>query len=108
MAIAEKFINRGMPLVTLDEKFTFFANIIEEIQMMPPYWNARSIRINLKKLMDSISQHAQQWRSTLGELLAKRTAENIVSLRNEIKVSMDGLVSVYTYIHIKYAYMNCE
>ncbi|XP_011184312.3 dynein axonemal heavy chain 10 [Zeugodacus cucurbitae] len=84
-AIAEKFINRGMPLVILDEKFTFFANIIEEIQLMPPYWNTKSIRINLKKLMDSISQHAQQWRTILGELLAKRTAQNILKLRNEIK-----------------------
>lgn len=58
---------------------------------MPPYWNTKSIRINLKKLMDSISQHAQQWRTTLGELLTKRTADNIVSLRNEIKVSFKTL-----------------
>ncbi|XP_017478046.1 PREDICTED: dynein heavy chain 10, axonemal [Rhagoletis zephyria] len=84
-AIAEKFINRGMPLVTLDEKFTFFANIIEELQLMPPYWNIKSIQINLKKLIDSICQHAQQWRATLGELLAKKASENIINLRNEFK-----------------------
>lgn len=81
-------MNRGVPLVQLDEKFTFYANIMNELQQLPTYYDVQCIRINLKPLLDTICQHAQQWRTKLGEKLAERTIVNMDKMRFEIKVSI--------------------
>lgn len=85
-AICEKYVSRGVTLVQLDEKFTFYANIMDELQQLPTYYDIQCIRINLKPLMDTICQHAQQWRTLLGEKLAERTTANTDIMRLEIKV----------------------
>lgn len=85
--ICDKFVDRGVPLVQLDEKFAFYANIIEELQQLPTAFNIQCIRLNLKPLLDSICQHAQEWCTTLGEKLAAKNVKNIDKMRLEIKVS---------------------
>ena len=85
-------MNRGVPLVQLDEKFTFYANIVDELQQLPTYYDVQCIRINLKPLLDTICQHALQWRTKLGEKLAERTVINMDKMRLEIKVSMNNNV----------------
>uniref|UniRef100_A0A1A9ZFQ5 Dynein heavy chain tail domain-containing protein n=1 Tax=Glossina pallidipes TaxID=7398 RepID=A0A1A9ZFQ5_GLOPL len=83
--ICDKFVDRGVPLVQLDEKFAFYANIIEELQQLPTAFNIQCIRLNLKPLLDSICQHAQEWCTTLGEKLAAKNVKNIDKMRLEIK-----------------------
>uniref|UniRef100_A0A1A9X2M2 Uncharacterized protein n=1 Tax=Glossina brevipalpis TaxID=37001 RepID=A0A1A9X2M2_9MUSC len=83
--ICDKFVDRGVPLVQLDEKFAFYANIIEELQQLPTTFNIQCIRLNLKPLLDSICQHAQEWCTTLGEKLAAKNVKNIDKMRLEIK-----------------------
>ncbi|XP_037827971.1 dynein heavy chain 10, axonemal-like, partial [Lucilia sericata] len=89
--ICEKYVNRGVPLVQLDEKFTFYANIMDELQHLPTHYDVQCIRINLKPLLDTICQHAQQWRTKLGEKLAERTIANMDKMRFEIKVLSENL-----------------
>ncbi|KAI8122976.1 axonemal, Dynein heavy chain 10 [Lucilia cuprina] len=89
--ICEKYVNRGVPLVQLDEKFTFYANIMDELQHLPKHYDVQCIRINLKPLLDTICQHAQQWRTKLGEKLAERTIANMDKMRFEIKVLSENL-----------------
>uniref|UniRef100_A0A1B0C4S3 Uncharacterized protein n=1 Tax=Glossina palpalis gambiensis TaxID=67801 RepID=A0A1B0C4S3_9MUSC len=84
--ICDKFVDRGVPLVQLDEKFAFYANIIEELQQLPTAFNIQCIRLNLKPLLDSICQHAQEWCTTLGEKLAAKNVKNIDKMRLEIKL----------------------
>ncbi|XP_058981464.1 dynein axonemal heavy chain 10-like [Musca domestica] len=89
--ICEKYVDRGVPLVQLDEKFTFYANIMNELQQLPTYYDVQCIRINLKPLLDSICHHAQQWCTKLGEKLAQRTVANMDRMRLEIKTLSENL-----------------
>lgn len=71
----------------IDEKFTFYANIIEELQHTPNFLDVECMRINLRPLVDTICHHAQEWITTLGEKLAISTAAAIDVIRNDINVS---------------------
>lgn len=85
--ICDKFVNRKVPLMQIDEKFTFYANIIEELQHTPNFLDVECMRINLRPLVDTICHHAQEWITTLGEKLAISTAAAIDVIRNDINVS---------------------
>uniref|UniRef100_A0A1I8PAD1 Dynein-1, subspecies f n=1 Tax=Stomoxys calcitrans TaxID=35570 RepID=A0A1I8PAD1_STOCA len=89
--ICEKYVDRGVPLVQLDEKFTFYANIMNELQQLPTYYDVQCIRINLRPLLDTICHHAQQWCTKLGEKLAQRTVANMDKMRLEIKTLSENL-----------------
>lgn len=43
-AICEKFVNRGLPLVKLDEKFLFYTQIVEDLENHKPYFDIKSVR----------------------------------------------------------------
>lgn len=72
----------------IDEKFTFYANIIQEMGQSITYKDVECLRINVKPILASIREHALQWKTVLGEKLSKKTKENMVQLRNEIQVRM--------------------
>lgn len=86
-AICEKFVSRGYPLVKIDEKFIFYANIIADLRKLKTYHDVGAIRINLQPLLDSICSHSLEWKNTLGEILADRTRKNMIEQRDEMKVS---------------------
>lgn len=88
MAICKKFISRGLPLVKLDEKFLFYSNIVDQLQNTLPYHDIGPIRVNLQSLIESICEHAIDWKNTLGQILAERTLGNILELRNHMKVGV--------------------
>lgn len=88
MAICEKFISRGLPLVKLDEKFLFYSDIVDQLQSTKPHHDIGPIRVNLQSLIDSICEHAIDWKNTLGNILAERTLANVVALRNRMKVGV--------------------
>lgn len=84
-AICEKFVSKNLPLVKLDEKFLYYTQIYEDLKKHKPYFDVRGIRINLRPLIDSINEHAIEWRNTLGNILAERTRQNMLDLKNHIQ-----------------------
>ncbi|XP_055909296.1 LOW QUALITY PROTEIN: dynein axonemal heavy chain 10 [Eupeodes corollae] len=84
-AISERFVNSGVPLVQFDEKFTFFAKVIDELRQSETYCDVRCIRINVKPILESLGELALDWKTTLGEILATKTRNKMIELRNEIK-----------------------
>lgn len=44
-----------------------------------------TIRINLRPLIKNISEHAIEWRNTLGNILSERTRANMMDLKNYMK-----------------------
>lgn len=56
------------------------------------YVDVRSIRLNLRLLFDAISEHALEWKNTLGENLMLLTKENMLALKDkmdELRVIVD-------------------
>lgn len=86
--ICSRYIERNTPLHQLDEKFTFYAGIVAELQEMPLYINAECIRINIKPLVNAIIEHTREWHTTLGEKFALKTVQQVDSLRLNINVSI--------------------
>lgn len=84
--ICDKYLNRGIPLVRLDEKFIFFTQIINELENVKPHHDIKAIRINLRPMIQSIIEHAVEWRNTLGNMVASRTNIDMVQLNTEFKV----------------------
>lgn len=90
--VCERFVSRNLPLVRLDEKFLFYTQIVDDLSRMSPYHDIRGIRINLMPLIDSICEHAVEWRSTLGRILAERTYQNLIALKDhvaQLRLNMD-------------------
>ncbi|KAH8382819.1 hypothetical protein KR009_005420 [Drosophila setifemur] len=83
--ICEKFVEKDVTLVEIDEKFTFYSTIVETLATMPKYQDIKCVRINLQPLLDSIAVHAKEWRTILGEELLRHVNENMKAMRNEIK-----------------------
>lgn len=54
---------------------------------MRKYQDIKCVRINLQPLLDSISVHAKEWCTILGEELLRHVNDNMRAMRNEIKVS---------------------
>lgn len=84
--VCDKYLNRGIPLVRLDEKFIFFTQIINDLENVKPYYDIKSIRINLRPLIQAIIEHAVDWRNTLGNMLSDRTSVEMVTMNSEFKV----------------------
>lgn len=86
--VCDKYLNRGIPLAKLDEKFIFFTQIINDLENVKPYYDIKSIRINLQPLLHAIIEHAVEWRNTLGNMLSDRTSTEMVALNTEFKVNI--------------------
>lgn len=83
--ICEKFVNLNLPLVRLDEKFLFYTQTVEDLRKAKTYYDVKGIRINLQPLIDSICEHATDWRNTLGRILAERTQQNLIALKEHVE-----------------------
>lgn len=44
VAICERFVNKGLPLIRLDEKFLFYMQVISQLENHKPYHDVRAIR----------------------------------------------------------------
>lgn len=86
--VCDKYLNRRIPLVRLDEKFIFFTQIINDLESVKPYYDIKSIRINLQPLIHAIIEHAVEWRNTLGNMLSDRTSVDMVTMNMEFKVNI--------------------
>jgi len=75
-------------LIEIDEKFTFYSSIVETLANTRKYQDIKCVRINLQPLLESITQHAKDWCTTLGEELLRHVNDNMRAMRNEIKVSL--------------------
>lgn len=85
--LSERFLARFSQLDKIDDKFTFYDNIIQEMQENKDYTNLASIRLNLRPLFDSISLHAQEWKVILGQQITTLVREKMMTL----KETMDEL-----------------
>lgn len=83
--ICEKFVNRDLPLVRLDEKFLFYTQLIEDLRRSKTYQNVKGIRINLVPLIESICDHAFDWIHTLGRILGERNFHNLIQMKEHIQ-----------------------
>ena len=88
--VCDKYLNRRVPLVRLDEKFIFFTQIIDDLESVKPYYDIKSIRINLQPLIRAIIEHAVDWRNTLGNMLSARTNVDMLTMNVEFKVNIHG------------------
>ena len=86
VSVCEKFLNRGLPLARLDEKFIFYTQIVNDLEKHKSYHDIKSIRINLQPLIKSIIDHAVEWRNTLGNILAEKTRSIMIELHEHIQV----------------------
>lgn len=77
MIVCEEFVNRGLPLVHIDEKFLFYTNIVERMNSNRYYHDFGPIRINLHALMRSSCAHVVEWKNTLGNILTEKTLTNL-------------------------------
>lgn len=75
-----------MPLVYIDEKFTFYSNIVDSMDTMNAHFNIGPIRINLCLLITQIRAYAIDWINTLGDMLIKRTLLSLRALQTHITV----------------------
>ncbi|SPP80284.1 dynein heavy chain 10, axonemal [Drosophila guanche] len=83
--ICQKFVQRQVTLIEIDEKFTFYSAIVETMASMRKHHDVKCVRINLKPLLESITQHAQEWCTILGEELLLHVNESMRAMRSEIK-----------------------
>lgn len=97
--VCDKYLNRRIPLVRLDEKFIFFTQIINDLESVKPYYDIKSIRINLQPLIHAIIEHAVEWRNTLGNMLSDRTSVDMVTMNMEFKVNIVFITYMCMYIH---------
>ena len=44
VAICERFVNKGLPLIRLDEKFLFYMQVISELESLRPFHDVPPIR----------------------------------------------------------------
>jgi len=80
--ICQKFVERQVTLVEIDEKFTFYSTIVTTLQQMRKFHTVRCVRINLSPLLESIIQHAKEWCKILGEELLRHVNDNMRTMRN--------------------------
>ena len=102
--VCDKYLNRGIPLAKLDEKFIFFTQIINDLENVKPYYDIKSIRINLQPLLQAIIEHAVEWRNTLGNMLSDRTSTEMVALNSEFKVNSFSsmIILIEYYLNLKH------
>lgn len=96
--VCDKYLNRRIPLVRLDEKFIFFTQIINDLESVKPYYDIKSIRINLQPLIRAIIEHAVEWRNTLGNMVRDRTSVEMVTMNVEFKVNIFSLYTLVSFI----------
>lgn len=96
VAECEQFLSKHLPLMKIDEKFLFYEQIVDKLQATKPHHSIKAIRVNLKPLIQTICQHAIEWRKTLGSILAERTNREMNVLRDHITVLI-GLAAVYLF-----------
>lgn len=94
-----------MPLAETDEKFIFYTQIVNDLEQQKPYYDIKSIRINLQPLIKSITNHAVEWRNTLGNILADKTRTNMMEIKDYIKVCCCGITFITTLL--LFATINC-
>ncbi|KZC13452.1 Dynein heavy chain 10, axonemal [Dufourea novaeangliae] len=95
---AEKFDATSPTLFQYDEKFTFYENILEELNEIDSHYDLNCIRINLRSLLSGIEKHAKEWKQVLGNFLLAQTVEGmnelrliIENFRTEVELVITGL-----------------
>ncbi|KAL7295702.1 hypothetical protein TKK_0011053 [Trichogramma kaykai] len=93
-----KFVATNPTLQQFDEMFCYYDQIVTEINEKPDFFNISSVMVNLKPLKDSIIEHANDWKQTLGDMLQEKTdqamkkfVDKMKKYGREIELSINGL-----------------
>ncbi|CAB0039667.1 unnamed protein product [Trichogramma brassicae] len=93
-----KFVATNPTLQQFDEMFCYYDQIVTEINEKPDFFNISSVMVNLKPLKDSIIEHANDWKQTLGDMLQEKTDQDMKKFvdkmkkyGHEIELSINGL-----------------
>lgn len=85
--VCERFLAKYSQLDKIDDKFTFYDNIIQEMRENRDYSNIGSIRLNLRPLYDSVAMHSEEWKVVLGQQITTLVKGKMMTL----KETMDEL-----------------
>ncbi|KAJ8973386.1 hypothetical protein NQ317_012102 [Molorchus minor] len=98
VSTCEKFLAKYTLLSNYDEKFMFYNDLIQNIDVFGEYIDTGSIRLNLRPLLNTIKFHCQEWKVTLGYLIDFQTKakmdefkEKIDHLKVLVKQNIKGL-----------------
>ncbi|XP_072767433.1 LOW QUALITY PROTEIN: dynein axonemal heavy chain 10-like [Anoplolepis gracilipes] len=94
--VCEKFAATKPTVVQYDEKFTFYENILEELQDMSSYYDISSVRLNLTPLLSNIECQAKEWKQVLGNYLLSDTMQAINQLKTQIDIFRGEIELVVT------------
>lgn len=89
----EKFASKNPTLLQYDENFSFYSQLINEIDDIGAYHDIHCIRINLVPLMDAIKFHANEWKAGLGRHLSENTHNMVHDFFNQLNVMKRDLQS---------------
>ncbi|XP_049816413.1 dynein axonemal heavy chain 10 [Schistocerca nitens] len=97
----ERFAANNPTLLAYDEKFGYYTRVINEIQDIQPYVDIKSMRINLKPIINAVIHHATEWKAQLGQILAKKTKSNMQAFRDrmiDVKTKLEQkIISLETF-----------
>nr|XP_034180267.1 dynein heavy chain 10, axonemal [Osmia lignaria] len=95
---AKKFAATEPTLFHYNEKFTFYDNILDEVNEMETRHDLYCIRLNLDPLLSGMKQHANEWKQVLGTFLLEETIKGMHDLksiieqyRSEVEIVITGL-----------------
>ena len=86
-AVCEKFASKSPHVVGYDEKILYYYKTIEEVNLLPKFKDIEFIRLSMRSVCESISQHSKEWMKALGNQLNEFTKKTLMDLKMKIDVS---------------------
>ncbi|CAH0394939.1 unnamed protein product [Bemisia tabaci] len=99
-ANVEKFAAQNPKFNAYEEKFSFYSDMLAELNAIETFTDIQCIRIDLTKLIDSLKTHLVLWKNKLGEKLANDTRkvmnnfqEKMLELKSSLETGVSEVVS---------------
>jgi dynein heavy chain, axonemal len=87
LAVCEKFAMKNPNVVAYDEKILYYYKTIEEVQLLPKFKDIEFVRLSMRSVCESISQHSKEWMKHLGIQLNDSTRKSLFDLKQKIDVN---------------------
>lgn len=86
-AVCEKFASKNPNIVAYDEKILFYYKTNEEVQTLPKYKDVDFIKLSMRSVCESISNHVKEWIKCLGQQLNDSTNKILIETKNKLNVT---------------------
>lgn len=87
VAVCEKFALKNPNVIAYDEKILYYFKTIEEVQQLPKFKDIEFVRLSMRSVCESISQHSKEWMKHLGAQLNESTKKSLFELKHRLEVS---------------------